>query len=325
MVALISTAVSVQGARLPAKPIAKAPSYDVTIIGAAIYYSSVVVNNAGTVVANWGTDLPWDEPTHGYVASKEHMANLGPRSWATDINNKGIVCGQQDGIACYWTKTLRRVLLNTPGRSSFAHAISDSNIIVGEAFDEPVSAFAYDGTMRILSTEAARAYAVNNAGLVGGVLNRNMSNDSVPVLWKKKLGTYRQIELPLPEGAADGYVSALSDAGAAVGVCNLAHSPRATVWRYNGATGEYEAAYLPAFGGFCFAAAVNARGQIVGDGDMMACLWDNGQVYDLNDLMPPDSGCHLFQATGINDAGQISCLGQVAYDTVAVLLTPSKK
>jgi probable HAF family extracellular repeat protein len=76
--------------------------------------------------------------------------------------------------------------------------------------------------------------------------------------------------------------------------------------------------------------AVNALGQAVGtsfvaSGDMHAFFVDvTGQMQDLNELIPPDSGWVLQLADGVNDAGQISGYGYYApaSATRAFLLTP---
>jgi hypothetical protein len=49
-------------------------------------------------------------------------------------------------------------------------------------------------------------------------------------------------------------------------------------------------------------------------------------MQDLNDLIPPDSGIVLVQATGINDRGSIAAIGTVNGPSLslrAFLLTPN--
>ena len=58
--------------------------------------------------------------------------------------------------------------------------------------------------------------------------------------------------------------------------------------------------------------SVNSRGQIAGTSRLADChtvhavLWQNGNIYDLNDLVPPDSGLELFETRQINDEGVIA-------------------
>ena len=42
-----------------------------------------------------------------------------------------------------------------------------------------------------------------------------------------------------------------------------------------------------------------------------AFLYLNGMTYDLNTLIPPNSGWTLIEATGINDIDQIAGYGQI--------------
>jgi hypothetical protein len=65
--------------------------------------------------------------------------------------------------------------------------------------------------------------------------------------------------------------------------------------------------------------AINASDEIVGDIDKIpggtAFLYVNGESYDLNALLPPDSGWRITHATGINDGGQI--VGEGHFEGVA--------
>jgi probable HAF family extracellular repeat protein len=89
---------------------------------------------------------------------------------------------------------------------------------------------------------------------------------------------------------------------------------------------------LGTLGGLSDAHAVNNLGQVVGDSygafGHHAFLTDlsGGPMVDLNTLIPPDSGWTLFEATAINDAGQIVGTGQLpGYDIIhAYLLTPEE-
>jgi len=56
------------------------------------------------------------------------------------------------------------------------------------------------------------------------------------------------------------------------------------------------------------AAGINNKGQVVGfafDGNFRAFLWENGVMYDINDLLVNDSGLQLLFAFQINASGQI--------------------
>jgi len=106
---------------------------------------------------------------------------------------------------------------------------------------------------------------------------------------------------------------------------------------------------LPDFGGEAsWANAINNRGQIVGwaqtpGGDPIknfvgiegltpellmrpiyqhACLWENNNICDLNNLVPEGSGWELVVATGINDQGHIIGEGKFNNESAAFLLSP---
>jgi len=69
--------------------------------------------------------------------------------------------------------------------------------------------------------------------------------------------------------------------------------------------------------------AINNEAQIVGsiDGNV-AALWQDGSIYDLNDLLFANTGWSLEYATGINDLGQIVGYGTYNGQQEGFLLTP---
>jgi hypothetical protein len=54
-----------------------------------------------------------------------------------------------------------------------------------------------------------------------------------------------------------------------------------------------------------------------------ATLWQDGQVYDLNDLLMPGTGWSLGQAVGVNDTGQIIGSGFAAHRAIAAFPAPA--
>ncbi|MEM8678209.1 MAG: hypothetical protein AAGF97_02535, partial [Planctomycetota bacterium] len=76
---------------------------------------------------------------------------------------------------------------------------------------------------------------------------------------------------------------------------------------------------------------LNHAGQIVGyvaDFDNApsfggaAVIWEAGEIFDLNTLIPAGSDWNLLSANGINTQGQIVGFGTLAGETRAFLLTP---
>lgn len=326
MIALMAVAVSVQAAFLPAKRAAEPPRYDLRIISEVTTHSFAMgINNAGTVAVCGDGG--------GYAVGKNHVTDLGPGSWPSAVNDRGVVCGQQDMVACYWPTKGEPIMIGPP-TDSVANAINNRNVVVGGAmiysgFSGSVYPFVFDdGKSVLLSNESGTALAVNENGLIGGNVYRSGESWSMPCLWQKRKGVYIQIDLPLPTGAVRGYVLGLDEAGQPVGCCVSLQSGRigATTWGYS--RGVYTAYWLPGVSGLSYwAMGANSWGQVVGYDDSSACLWERGQVYDLNSLVVSgDSGCRLFAAMAINDAGQISCRAYYYATgcTVAVLLTPSR-
>jgi len=86
-------------------------------------------------------------------------------------------------------------------------------------------------------------------------------------------------------------------------------------------------------GSFSAAFGINGKGQVVGwsdwsgtvfSSDIHAFLYDNGTMTDLNNLIDPASGWKLYQANGINDAGQVVGWGyNSGGQQEAFLLTPT--
>ena len=77
-------------------------------------------------------------------------------------------------------------------------------------------------------------------------------------------------------------------------------------------------------GSSAYAFGINNIGQIVGgsltgSGDEHAFLYSGGSMSDLNNLVALPPGVFLFQASGINDVGQIAANGT---DGHGYLLTP---
>jgi probable HAF family extracellular repeat protein len=80
----------------------------------------------------------------------------------------------------------------------------------------------------------------------------------------------------------------------------------------------------------CFTLGINESGQIVGGYSVsfgsscctFALLYENGALYNLNDLIPANSGWTLQAATAINDRGQIAGFGMIHGEIHAFRLDP---
>ncbi len=74
--------------------------------------------------------------------------------------------------------------------------------------------------------------------------------------------------------------------------------------------------------GYSYAYGVNSAGDVVGTADGIAVMWRDGQIADLNSVLPPQSGWRLDVAWGINDDGAIVGTGMYDGFKRAFLLRP---
>src|SRR5262249_30187913 len=169
------------------------------------------------------------------------------------------------------------------------------------------------------------ANAINNSGQVVG------RSDSA-VLWDNSNGGHSLGTLPNFPRLSTAY--AINDVGQVVGASeSFSAGEEAFLWTPaspNGTSGTMtDLGTLPGFSQ-SRALGINSAGTVVGyaygvpTGVFRAFVIIGGVMYDLNDLIPPDSGITLTQAVGINQTGQILAGGVSTSGTAAAwLLTPS--
>ena len=119
----------------------------------------------------------------------------------------------------------------------------------------------------------------------------------------------------------------INDAGEAAGyVCSPGdNGSHATLWKDGktinlGVTAEFPCSY---------ANGISSRGQVLGalqhcpnNYPRAAFLWENGNLVDLNTLIPP-SDLYLVQAMNANDRGEIAAMGALPNgDQHAIVLIP---
>jgi probable HAF family extracellular repeat protein len=178
------------------------------------------------------------------------------------------------------------------------------------------------------------ATGLNNQGQVIG--DSNLAGDVFyhGFRWDKK--KHKLQDLATLGGSYSG-TSGISEAGDAVGWANLAgdRAFHAVTWR----SGKRKPTDLGVLTGYpsSFAYAVNSKGQITGGltntagacppSHSAAFLWENGDMVDLNTLVPPHPGIQLTGCEAyINDRGEIVTLGILSDgDTHAFLLIPKKR
>ena len=201
---------------------------------------------------------------------------------------------------------------------TYGLAINDANVSVGHdtgakgSFAALFSVDAQGNTNRVLLAPPKNvswigtATGINNAGTIVGYATFPGGGRAV-----KFLQGSNAVVLPVATAGISTSAQAINQHGDVVG--NAGN--RAFLYRNNRVT------YLPAppgeAAGNAVAYAINAADQIVGDiatgpGTSTAFLYSGGQAYDLNALLPANSGWRIVHASGINDAGQIVGVGYFA-------------
>jgi probable HAF family extracellular repeat protein len=227
---------------------------------------------------------------HAFLWSNGSMQDLGsfPRgnySVATDINNSGQVVGYASGLS---------------GTHPFLHA---------------------NGSMQDLGTLPGGQYGyangINNSGQVVGY-SGTTGGGAHAFLWSngsmQDLGT-------LPGGTFSD-AQAINTIGQVVGFSDIGDAQyHAFLWS-NGSMQNLGT--LPGETS-SLAFAINDSGQVVGQVQgKPALLFANGNVQDLNALIPSNSGWQLMAAHGVNASGQITGIGAAPDGgTHAFLLTPT--
>jgi probable HAF family extracellular repeat protein len=138
--------------------------------------------------------------------------------------------------------------------------------------------------------------------------------------------TYTVKDLGTLSGGSFTFPNGINDSGQVVGEADgSAGNTRAFL--YSESTGMKDLGTLPN-GAISEAYAINDSGQVVGysyttsTGSQHAFLYSGGQMYDLNSLIPTDSGWELISAYEINNSGQIVGRGRINGQFRAYIATP---
>jgi len=219
------------------------------------------------------------------------------------------------------------------GGQSFARDINNSDLVVGSSHDKGFPyAFIYDsarGTMTDISYAISGDYnygdAINETGQVVGYSYGRAPNKQSSRGYIYTDGTSTNLNAPVPEGLHfQTWTNDINESAQIAG--QYYHLPstnrRACIWENNipKDLGTLGGAYANAW-------AINNLGQAVGDsdneiGDGHAFIYTNNTMFDLNDLIPHDSGWILTKASDINDSGQIAGNGVINGQERAFLIIP---
>jgi len=249
------------------------------------------ISDAGDAVGAAHTNDSYNEQPFLYKAGavSDLTPKLGLGSHPTGINNAGWMCGYRMGLP--------------QGTRAY---IYDVNAQGGPSYLDPPAGF---GT--------SSGTAINQAGDVVGIFT-----DGPPS--RGFLFSGGQLT---DLGEASSVFDA-SDSGLIVGSKwnPAAQGAVAVIYDRNAASPQFEEiGILPGRKG-SNAFGVNNLGHVVGNSYTgivgSAFLYSNGQMSDLNDLIPPNSGWQLETASDINDAGQIMGYGTLNGEHRGFLLNP---
>ena len=212
----------------------------------------------------------------GMVELPSRAPNFGI---ARGVNDQGTIVGNDTSLnrALFWEEPRLPTVFefpSPPGSLAVASAVNDAGVTAGWAND--------NGTFRafiwrraptgggILTEDFGQGaiYAINDSGVAAGSRTTGSSIDIRPTLFRNRQG----YDLGLLPNSIYGFAFGMNDDGMVVGACFHAPSPeggRAFAW------------YPARIGG------------------------TTGDMKDLNDLIPADSGWTLIEARDINNLGQI--------------------
>ncbi len=306
------------------------PRYTITDLGTlgGATTKGMGINEDGQVVGasqtgSYLTAFLWDDGT---------MTNLGDLSgrgsWAYDINDAGQVVGgsvvdaQFNNHAFRWQQGSGMQDLGTlGGPNSYAFEINASGQAVGYAcctsdtyLSHAVLWGSGGGIVDLGDLDPAwpaisAAYGINDAGqVVGG--SYDASANFHAFLWQgggmQDLGTL---------GGDLSEAEAINNHGQVVGFSRVGGTAfHAFLW---------DGAMHDLGGSQSIAYDINDAGLIVGESGGQAVLWQDGQMQDLNTLIPANSGWVLHSARSVNERGQITGFGAIGGQTRAFLLAPN--
>ncbi|CUI06455.1 PEP-CTERM sorting domain-containing protein [Massilia antarctica] len=276
------------------------------------------INNAGQIVG----DRPGDGGQHGFLWSGGTLTEIGtfggPDSSAAAINQHAEATGHASlpgGEARAFRYAGGKLAqLAIPGSSeSLGTAINDAGQVAGQyrTTTPAYRAFLYSGgastDLGTLGGDFAYAAGINNGGQVVGVSALDQSTPFLAHAFLYANGRMRDL------GTLGGRYSAaadINDAGTVVGNAWVQGNEHAFVY----AKGKMSD--LGTLGGRrSYANAVNLGGQVVGrsdsagDAGSLAFLYEGAALIDINTLIDPALGYTVYNATGINDSGQIAAYG----------------
>src|SRR5579883_1373033 len=313
---------------------ARAQKYDVIDLGTGQSSGSYAqsINNKGQVV---GYSYKSDG-AHAFLYDTGELIDLGnlggTNTYALSLNDKGQAAGVLETISGAEAFILRNGSFATLGNlgalNSYAYGINNNGDIVGYLDTlTGARAFLYQGGTNIdigtLGGTNSFGYGVNSLLQVAGASLTSDNGLLHAFFWQTNAIRDLNEGLASPVNWQLREARAINDLGQIVGSGILNGHEHGFLYQsgvvsdlgiLNGGTNSY-------------ALALNNHQDIVGASStaanrLHASLWRNGEIVDLNSMLPNNSRWELREATGINDLGQIVGSGILAGKDHAFLLTP---
>ncbi len=263
----------------------------------------------------------------------------GPSARALGVNSNGDVVGesQREESGAYHAFLWRNNQMIDLGQvlgaeeASAALGINDVGQVVGTLGHSYFGdAFVWSQANGVTNLGPGSARGINASGTVVGAI-RTDEGQNLPAVWEEGV---LQV-LPDLGGKLNNYASAVNDSGVIVGTSeDLQGNMKPARWQRTG--GEYaitDLGVLPSESQFpnTYGAAtgINNNGQIVGQSDYRAFIWQNNVMAPLADLVPLSERYFVTFAAGINHLGNLAVDGIQFVNNVgsvprAGLLTPGQ-
>jgi probable HAF family extracellular repeat protein len=304
-----------------------------------VYTALASINNQGKVVgyAYKGVGHGVDMMGHAFLWENGKMTPLrtlgGKYNHAIGINNRDEIIGDADNndkqtLPVIWRNGGKDRPIPLSTTNGYAACINDKGVIVGS--DEAIFLWTMGNRaplgFPLWKDHFYRPVAINSQGDIAGYVSGppDIGFTATPESsFFYQAGKIHDLETL---GGARCQCKGMNEAGIMVGwATNIRNKQRACLWK-EGKAQELIAPDVQS----SEASGINNNGDIVGfyittKEKWKACLWKDGRAIDLNTCLPPGSGWELFDATGINDAGQIIGTGYHKNKQRSFILTPLAK
>lgn len=306
------------------------------------------LTDRGAVVGEWNCLLG---PNHAFIWRREGppidlpMPEGTNESEVAGVNKQGHCVGWlhngvpgNAGHAFFCDGQTTQTFLPPPeGNYTSANAIGPDDTIVGRWGDTQHGDPAKEACLwrqrqflplgSILGTANSEATDINDAGLITGWMSDGTIHDTRGFIWDGK----EVLDIGVIAGGYAAMPKAINNCGEVCGYGMVLHEDppgwqkHAFLW----SEGEMEdLGLMPTFTR-SLAYDLNDRTQVVGSCTRSeqfhdtAFLWQNGAMFNLNDLVTPEFDVHLYGARAINNEGQIIAIGiGDTGKTITILLTP---